>query len=130
MTDATLKKIDGNLAEVNTYNELAIKKLSEGLQRITTQMEVADNSKATFTDLFTTMSKLQQELSNFIIDFGAIATDSETIRGRTVEFATIIEQSTAAIEELNATSTELTDEQQLIATYIHETHEEAVQMRI
>ncbi len=129
LTDATLKKIDENLVDVNTYNELAVTKLSEGLKQVTVQMEVADDSRTSFNDLSTTMSKLQQELSNFIIDFGMIATDSETIRARTVEFASIIEQSTAAIEELNATLTELTEEQQLIATYINETHEEAVQMR-
>ena len=129
LTDGTLKKIDANLFDVNSYNKLAVGKLTEGLTQIATQIEVADDSSESFTDLFQTMSKLQEDLSLFIVDFGTVGTNSETVRERTVEFAAIIQQSTAAIEELNATLTELTDEQDQIARYINETHDEAVQLR-
>lgn len=126
LTDETLKKIDSNLIEVNSYNELAVQKLGDGLQQVVMQTTVADESSASFTDLFDTMTTLQQELSRFIQDFGKITQDSESIRERTMEFAAIVEQSTAAVEELNATLTELTAEQQQIAIYINETHEEAL----
>lgn len=129
LTDETLKKIDSNLLEVNSYNELAVKKLGDGLQQVVMQTTVADESSASFTDLFDTMMTLQKELSRFIQDFGKITQDSESIRERTMEFATIVEQSTAAVEELNATLTELTAEQQQIAIYINETHEEALLMK-
>lgn len=129
LTDETLKKIDSNLLEVNSYNELAVKKLGDGLQQVTMQTTVADESSVSFTDLFDTMMALQQELSSFIQDFGQITLDSESIRERTMEFAAIVEQSTAAVEELNATLTEMTAEQQQIADYINETHEEALHMK-
>lgn len=129
LTDSTLKKIDANLVDVNSYNKLAVQKLTEGLTQIATQIDVADDSSESFTDLFETMSKLQQELASFISDFGTIDENSEMIRERTVDFAAIIQQSTAAIEELNATLTELTDEQDQIANYINETHDEAIQLR-
>ena len=130
LTDGMLKKIDANLFDVNSYNKQAVQKLTEGLTQIATQIEVADDSSESFNDLFETMSKLQEELASFIVDFGTVGKNSEMVRERTVEFAAIIQQSTAAIEELNATLTELTDEQEQIARYINETHEEAVQLRI
>ncbi len=128
LTDETLKKIDSNLLEVNSYNELAVKKLGDGLQQVAMQTTVADESSASFTDLFDTMTTLQRELSLFIQDFGKITMDSESIRERTMEFAAIVQQSTAAVEELNATLTEMSAEQQQIADYINETHEEALRM--
>ncbi|HJF32903.1 MAG TPA: hypothetical protein K8V56_14160, partial [Sporosarcina psychrophila] len=114
---------------VNNYNEIAVKKLGNGVEQVTMQAAVADESSASFTDLFTTMRNLQKTLSDFIQDFGAITKDSALIQERTMDFAAIVEQSTAAVEELNATLTELTDEQQQIAAYINETHEEAVRIR-
>ncbi|MFD1926878.1 methyl-accepting chemotaxis protein [Sporosarcina siberiensis] len=129
LTDKTLLKIDENLVDVNRYNELAVLKLGEGLKHVAMQTEVADDSSQSFNELFVSMTELQRQLSKFIVDFEVIATDSETIRERTVDFAAIIEQSTAAIEELNATLIELTDEQDQIANYINDTHSEAVQMR-
>lgn len=128
LTDETLKKIDSNLLEVNSYNDLAVKKLGDGLQQVAMQTTVADESSVSFTDLFDTMMALQKELSSFIQDFGQITLDSESIRERTMEFAAIVEQSTAAVEELNATLTEMSEEQQQIADYINETHEEALRM--
>ncbi|QNK87214.1 hypothetical protein H7992_18690 [Sporosarcina sp. resist] len=129
LTRETLTKIDANLIEVNNYNEIAVKKLGDGLEQVTMQTAVADESSASFIDLFETMTKLQKVLSIFIQDFGKITEDSALIQERTMDFAAIVEQSTAAVEELNATLTELTEEQQQIATYINETHEEAVRIR-
>ncbi|MHA6258395.1 methyl-accepting chemotaxis protein [Sporosarcina sp. CAU 1771] len=129
LTDETLKQIDDNLGEVNTYNELALSKLSDGLKQMSIQMAVADDSSESFNELFVSMTKLQEELSDFIDDFSTISKDSETIRERTTDFAGIIEQSTASVQELSATLTNLTDEQEEIARYIQETHEEAIQMR-
>ena len=129
LTDDTLRKIDHNLGDVNSYNELAVQKISDGLAQINKQIKVADESSKSFTDLYETMSKLQEELSAFIMNFKVIGENSEIIKERTVDFASIVQQSTATIEELNATLTDLTDEQEAIAHYINETHEEATQIR-
>ncbi|KAA0966767.1 methyl-accepting chemotaxis protein [Sporosarcina sp. ANT_H38] len=129
LTKETLTKIDINLIELNSTNEIAVKKLGDGLQQVVMQRALADDSSGSFRDLFETMTKLQQELSTFIQDFVKITVDSALIQERTMDFAAVVEQSTAAVEELNATLTDLTEEQQQIATYIHETHEEAVRIR-
>ncbi|WP_153720651.1 methyl-accepting chemotaxis protein [Sporosarcina cascadiensis] len=130
LTDETLKKIDRNLSEVNAFNELSVGKLSDGLKQVAEQVKVADDSNKSFNDLFGTMITLQNALHAFMDDFESIAASSETVSERTIEFASIIQQSTAAVEEMNATLTELTNEQEQIAQYINETHEEAVQLRM
>lgn len=129
LTGETLKKIDTNLTEVNTFNELSVGKLAEGLKQVADQVEVADRSTRSFSDLFGTMVTLQNALHAFMDDFEEIAASSESVSERTVEFASIIQESTAAIEEMNATLTDLTGEQEQIASYIQETHEEAVALR-
>ena len=130
LTQDTLKKIDANLMEVNSYNELAVGKLADGMDQLILQNDVANESTATFSDLSKLMKHLQEGLSAFIRDFEMITDNSRTIQERTMEFAAIVEQSTAAVEELNATLTELTEEQQEIANYINKTHEEAVYIRV
>ncbi|PID25437.1 methyl-accepting chemotaxis protein [Sporosarcina sp. P7] len=129
LTDETLKKIDTNLVELNSTNTIAVGKLEEGLQRLTMQNRVADESSASFGVLHQVMAALQNELTKFISEFDIITDRTLTIREHTVEFAAVVEQSTAAVEELNATLTELAGEQEMIANYIHETHEEAISIR-
>ncbi|MFS0575472.1 methyl-accepting chemotaxis protein [Sporosarcina sp. 179-K 3D1 HS] len=129
MTDATLKKIDTNLTEVNNYNTLALSKLDDGLRQVDMQTAIAEESDRSFGALFNTMGKLREELSVFIQDFRKINENSDTIRERTQQFAAIMQQSTATIEELSATLTELTEDQQRISGYIQQTHEEAVRIR-
>lgn len=129
MTDETLSKIDTNLSEVNTFNELAVSKLSAGQQQISEQTEVADSSNTTFTALHGEMRDLQKEMKSFIEAFKEITVNTDSVRGRTMEFASVIEESTAAIEELDATLTHLVDEQSEIDAYLQETHNEAVSLR-
>ncbi|WOV85040.1 methyl-accepting chemotaxis protein [Sporosarcina jeotgali] len=129
MTDETLSKIDTNLSEVNTFNELAVTKLSAGQQQISEQTEVADSSNTTFTALHGEMRDLQKEMKSFIEAFREITVNTDNVRGRTMEFASVIEESTAAIEELDATLTHLVDEQSEIDAYLQETHNEALSLR-
>lgn len=124
VTDQSLEKIDTNLNEVNKYNEEALGKLELGVTQIYTQVQTADKSNKSFNELFETMQSLQNELSKFLKDVDAIAENSEAIQTSTNEFAAIIEESTAAVEELNATLVNITDEQKTIAKYIDETYEE------
>lgn len=129
LTATTLSKIDANLSEVNTFNELAVSKLSAGKQQVFEQTEVADSSNTTFTALHEVMNDLQREMKNFIESFKAISVNSDQVRERTVEFASVIEQSTAAIQELEATLTHLVDEQSENDAYLQETHNEAISLR-
>lgn len=125
VTDQTLEKIDHNLKEVNKYNEAAMGKLEDGVAQIYAQVQTTDKSNKSFTELFETMKFLQMKLAHFLKDVDAIAENTESIHATTNVFASIIEESTASVEELNATLINITDDQKSISKYIDETYQEA-----
>ncbi|GKV67535.1 hypothetical protein NCCP2716_00330 [Sporosarcina sp. NCCP-2716] len=129
LTDDTLAKIDANLSEVNTFNELAVSKLTAGREQITGQTAAAETSNEVFTGLAASMQELQKEMEVFHGSFREITENTDTIRGRTMEFASVIQESTAAIEELDATLVHLVEEQGAIDAHLQETHNEAVSLR-
>ena len=129
LTDQTLKKIDTNLSNVNQYNELTLTKLDEGATQVYKQVQTTEQANATFTDLFDQMNQLQHELTSFAKVVDVISDNTGTIQESTNEFASIIEESTAAVEELNATLVQLTDEQEKITRYVNDTYDEAVAIR-
>lgn len=129
LTDVTLKKIDGNLSNVNQYNELTLTKLDEGATHVYKQVQMTEQANESFKDLFKQMNDVMHELTAFTKVVDVISNNSETIQESTNDFASIIEESTAAVEELNATLVQLTDEQEKIARYVNETYDEAVSIR-
>ncbi|AYC28963.1 methyl-accepting chemotaxis protein [Paenisporosarcina cavernae] len=129
LTDQTLKKIDENLTSVNKHNELALGKLDEGVTHVYTQVAKTDDANKAFTRLFEEMNGLERELNAFSKVVETIEENSEQVQVATNEFASIIEESTAAVEELNATLVTLTEEQEQIARYVNDTYEEAVSIR-
>ena len=129
LTDDTLAKIDMNLTEVNTFNELAVSKLMTGKEQIAIQTKVAESSNTTFTGLRLAMSELQTDMQSFISAFEEVTQHTGMIQERTMEFASLIEESTAAIEELDATLIHLVEEQSANNTYLQETHDEAISLR-
>lgn len=128
LTSNTLEKIDRNLGEVNRYTEQSVAKLDEGFVQMESQAVVANTSTQAFEVLFTAMEGLQKALHKFKGDFLLVLESSELVQRRTMDFAATVQQSTASIEELNATLTNLTDEQQVIAQTIEKTHREAVRL--
>lgn len=129
LTDQTLKKIDTNLSNVNQYNELTLTKLDEGATQVYKQVQTTEQANTSFTDLFNQMNELQHELTSFTKVVDVISDNTGTIQESTNEFASIIEESTAAVEELNATLVQLTDEQEKITRYVNDTYDEAVAIR-
>lgn len=125
VTNQTVEKIDDNLNNVNKFNEAALQKLEIGLAQIHNQSETAEQSNKSFKNLFETMSSLQQSLAIYLKEIDTIAKNSEEINISTTEFAAIIEESTATVEELNATLVNITEDQLAIADYIEETYKEA-----
>ena len=68
---------------------------------------------------------LQKKLANLSVDIDLISENSEAISISTNDFAMIIEESMATVEELNATLLDITEDQQTIANYIDQTYTEA-----
>ncbi len=128
MTAETLEKIEGNLAEVNASNEDMVEQLTEGATRVSQQSASVQESTVAFTQLFTMMDALKDELFSFVEKFKGANENSRMIQNRTTDFSAVVQQSTATIEELHATLIELTEEQEKIAHYIHDTYEEAIEL--
>lgn len=125
MTDQTLLQINENLAEVNAYNELTVKKIAQGHHQMTAQTTIATATNEAFLVLFDQMQKLQQFSLQSLEDAKKIARNSVDVEERTAEFAALIEESTAATDELSATLVQLAEKQQEIEHYIHSTYENA-----
>lgn len=89
------------------------------------QTEIADSSNTTFTALHEGMRDLQQEMQSFIVAFEEITVNTDNVRGG----RWVIEENTAAIEELDATLTHLVDEQSEFGAFLQETYNEAVGLR-
>ncbi|TSI03256.1 methyl-accepting chemotaxis protein [Lysinibacillus sp. BW-2-10] len=129
ITDQTLAKIDENLSEVNLYNEDALKKLQSGLKQITTQIETAEKSNETFTALMHSMDDILIEIKEFAQAVNAIEENGKSIQASTSEFASIIEQSSAAVEQLSAVLTTVNKEQQQISQHIQDTYQDTLSIR-
>ena len=71
------------------------------------------------------MKTLQSSLTSYLNEIETIAENSESINVSTTEFAAIIEESTATVEEINATLVNITEDQLAISDYIDETYKEA-----
>lgn len=76
---------------------------------------MTEQANESFKDLFNQMNAVMNELIAFTKVVDVISNNSGTIQESTNEFASIIEESTAAVEELNAMLVQLTDEQEKIA---------------
>ncbi|WP_407638896.1 methyl-accepting chemotaxis protein [Bacillus niameyensis] len=129
LTEATLKKIDGNLEEVNAYNDEAVTKLQEGLGQINVQVNLTNESTAVFTDIANDTQNLQKKLEQLLHEVDLVSEHSGTIQERTNEFAAIVEESSAAIGEFRTSLIQLSEEQKKTTQYINETHEEALAIR-
>lgn len=126
ITDDTLVKIDNNLAQVNLFNKEALVKLGNGLEHVATQVTMAERSNSTFTELFNSMQKLQQELHEFTQAANSIEGNSKAVQLSTNEFASIIEESSHAIDELSDVLTKINDDQLHITKNIEETYYQAL----
>ncbi|WP_168193854.1 methyl-accepting chemotaxis protein [Lysinibacillus sp. SGAir0095] len=128
-TDETLIKIDQNLSEVNAYNQDALLKLENGLQHVTNQIETAERSNKTFTELFESMNSLKYDLIQFVEAVNMIEKNSKAIQESTTDFAAIIEESTAAVDQLNIILKTVNNEQLQVSKHIEETYHQTLSIR-
>lgn len=129
ITDQTLVKIDENLDQVNSYNKDTLHNLTTGLQRISSQIETAEKSNNTFTQLFHAMGQLQTEIKDFTFAVNTIENNSKSIQESTNEFAAIIEQSSSAIDQLSTILSEVNKEHNQISVFVEETYNETTNIQ-
>ncbi|WP_420829936.1 methyl-accepting chemotaxis protein [Bacillus ectoiniformans] len=121
MTNDTLIQIRGNLNEVNDVNERTREKLTVSTEQILQQAKESKETSAQFRDLKETMHQLESELGRFKHLTGQITESSQIIQETTTDFAAVVEESTAAVEEMSATLTNLANENDRVYQYVEET---------
>lgn len=128
LTDDTVLKIDENLAQVNSYNKLALDRLTHGLNHVEIQVQMIESSNNTFTDLFKAMNNLQLNLTQFSTSVKSIERNGESVQIATNEFAAIIEQSTSSIDQLCNVLEKITKDQADVTKNIEETYQRALKI--
>lgn len=126
ITDTTLVKIDANLSQVNLFNNEALNRLKGGLKHVKMQVDMTDRSNITFNSLFNSMKNLQRELEQFSKAANSIENNSKAIEGSTNEFASIIEQSSSAIDQLQTVLAQINIDQLGITKNIEDTYHQAL----
>lgn len=128
MTDETVVKIDQNLSQVNTYNKLALDRLTNGLTHVEMQVNMIEQSNQTFTNLYNAMKNLQNNLTQFLSSVKSIEQNGESIQTATNEFAAIIEQSTNSIDELCVVLEKINSDHHEVTKNIEETYQQTVKI--
>ncbi|MEK4628030.1 MAG: methyl-accepting chemotaxis protein [Solibacillus sp.] len=128
ITDETVVKIDSNLAQVNLFNKEALERLKNGLVHVSNQVRMVDDSNTTFTNLFTAMKNLQQNLTQFSESAHSIEKNGKSVDLATNEFAAIIAQSSNSIDELCIVIEKITKDQHTVTKNIEETYQQALNM--
>lgn len=126
ITKESLSKIEINLAEINSYNSDTLNKLTNGIKLISTQVNTADNSSETFNELSNKMLELQRQLNEFVQAFDTIEKNSQSIYNSTNEFAAIIDENSASIDQLSLLLNTIKTEQEQIKENIEKTYNEAL----
>ena len=129
LTDKTLEKINYNLTNVNQYNTDALQQLQDGIIQIGMQQQHVENSNITYTSLFKTIGKLQNQLQAFHEMATQIDTNSQSVMLAMDDFAHIIQQSSKMIEELRHVLTNLSNDQQHITSHLEQTYADAIALR-
>ena len=125
ITDDTVVKIDQNLAQVNLFNKQALERLDTGLNQVSNQVRMVDDSNETFSILFNAMKHLQHNLTQFSTSVNSIEKNGKSIEAATNEFATIIEQSTNSIDELCIVLEEINKDHHNVTKNIEDTYQQA-----
>lgn len=125
MTDETLVKIDTNLKDVNLHNEEALSKLNIGIDQIAKQVTSTNETNETFNKLYQSMVALQHSLNSFSKATTSIEQNSQSVLMSTNEFASIIDQSSNAINDLQKLLQSIQDGQQNMLNAIEETYNDA-----
>ncbi|MFA9558871.1 methyl-accepting chemotaxis protein [Evansella sp. AB-rgal1] len=120
-TQKTTVQITQNLLEVNQANEEAEKQLNESNEAFYANLEVTKVVNNIIEKVHSTLDHLEQNLESFSSLAKTVSGKTEQTQDQTVEFAAIVEESTAGLEQLTATVQSLNQDNEKIVEYLSET---------
>lgn len=117
LTAVTLTEINGNLADVNTMNERSRDNLTNSTGRLVTQAALTVDAEMKIGLMHNTLNDLHQKFGMFDEKMASITRETTDIGRMTGEFADLLTESSASLEEVNATiHTTVADNEQIVAT--------------
>ncbi|UOE94287.1 methyl-accepting chemotaxis protein [Alkalihalobacillus sp. LMS39] len=120
-TQKTTEQITRNLLEVNQANEQAEKQMNESNAAFYANLEVTKNVNEIIETVHSTLDHLEQNLDSFSTLAKTVSSKTEQTQEQTVEFAAIVEESTAGLQQLAETIQNLNDENESISEYLNKT---------
>ncbi len=117
LTAVTLTEINGNLADVNTMNERSRDNLTNSTGRLVTQAALTLDAELKIGVMHNTLNDLHRKFSMFDEKMASITRETTDIGRMTGEFADLLTESSASLEEVNATiHTTVADNEQIVVT--------------
>lgn len=101
-TNGIVDQITTNLNEVNTTNHTALTEMQANVTNVTNHLEETKQVNESFANITAYMEQLQAQFSLFAGYATEVDTSATTIQDQTTELSAIIEQSTAGLQEMNA----------------------------
>lgn len=95
--------IDTKLIEINEQTNQTRQQMTENSEQMEQSAQMTKETKDAFTTIHQSVQELQAKIENFHKQAYKIGEDSTSIRTAVSEFSSIIEQTTATLEELSAT---------------------------
>lgn len=113
LTAATLAEINGNLNDVNTMNGQSQTNLSASTEKLKSQGMMTVQAEKKIELMHQTLDGLHRKFEMFDSKMKVIAKETSEIGEMTGEFADLLAQSSASLEEVNAT---VADNERIVTT--------------
>lgn len=129
LTRHTSETIIHNLSGVQLSNKEAVQRLEASATKMTDSVEVTHSVANYFTQFNYTIQQINTHFDQLELLTKLVTEQSLQVEQATNDFAGIIEESTASIEEINSTVDNMTALSHQIVLYMNETVNTAVQIR-
>ncbi|MFC4404952.1 methyl-accepting chemotaxis protein [Gracilibacillus xinjiangensis] len=125
VTNKAAEKITSNLAELNETNDSALEIMNENIKMVQSNQDRTEQVNQAFSGLTEHLDKTNQRFTSFQQLAVNVKDDSSIIEQATNELAAIIEQASAALEEMSATVENINIQNETIGHEMKETELEA-----
>jgi methyl-accepting chemotaxis protein len=122
------ENITANLKEVNDTHAFTLEKMTQNLQMSEDNLKKATDVDQAFTTLGSYLTNLREQFNTFQVIAEKVEGNTHHVSDRTSELATIIEQSSASLEEMSATVETLNRQNKAIAEDMKRTELAAKQL--
>jgi len=125
LTNNITVKITENLTDVNTTNKLAQVNMQKSSDTLHQSVESTKLVNANFIQLSEILHSLKTQFDDFEKLSNEVAVNSQSVDTSTNDFAAIIEEATATLQQMNASIESITADNHTIAKYVDDTAKSA-----